>query len=167
MQRPLAVFWRINLLWRAPIMNSNADIMKIFEHECRVRDEFSRNLINYRPNEILARTEQRYVGSLLRADMRTVDTEDLIREWEFKINADYKALGQILQYVALARKSESFRPIRGVIAAFSFTPELRIANEVMNLNLELVTIPSWLRRSGYLIDEPAATVPRIPYAPVL
>ena len=147
-------------------MHTATDPMKIFEHECRVRDEFSRGLSNYRPSEILARTEQRYWGTLLRADMRTVDTDDVIREWEFKINADYKALGQIIQYVALARKAESFRPIRGVIAAFTFTNELRIANEVMNLNLELVLLPSWLRRSGYLIEE-AAVLPRIPFAPAL
>ncbi|QYY79484.1 PDDEXK family nuclease [Pseudomonas germanica] len=147
-------------------MHAVTDPMKIFEHECRVRDEFSRSLSNYRPSEILARTEQRYWGTLLRADMRTVDTDDVIREWEFKINADYKALGQIIQYVALARKAESFRPIRGVIAAFTFTNELRIANEVMNLNLELVLLPSWLRRSGYLIEE-AAVLPRIPFAPTL
>ncbi|NWC70365.1 hypothetical protein HX873_20920 [Pseudomonas sp. P7758] len=143
------------------------DPMKIYEHECRVRDEFARGLQNHRAGELLARTEQRYKGTLLRADMRTVDKSDLIREWEFKINADYKALGQILQYVALARQAESFRPIRGVIAAFSFTPEIIIANEVMNLNLELVVIPGWLRRSGYINEYSAASLPRIPYAPSL
>ncbi len=148
-------------------MLASNDPMKIFKHECRVRDEYARSLANYRNNEILARTEQRYVGTLLRADMRTVDTFDVIREWEFKINADYRALGQILQYVALARRAELFRPIRGVIAAFEFTPELRLANEVMNLNLELVLLPSWLRTSGYLNEEVGVTLPRIPFVPAL
>ncbi|MCH4880154.1 hypothetical protein EQV97_22605 [Pseudomonas sp. TMW22090] len=141
------------------------DGAKIYAHECRVRDAYADALSDYRNGEILARTEQGYEGTLLRADMRTIDKSDLIREWEFKISADYKALGQILQYVALARKAESFRPIRGVIAAFHFSPEMIVANEVMNLNLEFVVLPSWLRRSGFVIGLPLQVLPKIPFLP--
>lgn len=132
-------------------------------NECRVRDYFAEHLSERRMGELLVRREQRYAGSLLRADMRTIDQNNVIREWEFKIDADYKALGQILQYVALARTNEGFRAIRGVIAAFTFTSELRLANEVMNLNLEFVELPAWMRGAGALpncSDENFA--PRIP-----
>jgi len=117
-------------------------------NECRIRDYYAVNLGIFRPEQKLARCEQRYSNSSLRADMRTVNPQNTILEWEFKINADYKALGQILQYVALARENEKSRVIRGVIAAFTFTPELRLANERMNLNLELVLLPTWLRGAG-------------------
>ena len=132
--------------------------------ECRIRDYFSRLIEHQRPGEILVRREQRYSGSLLRADMRTVDQNDLLREWEFKLEADYKALGQILQYLALARTNEKFRPIRGVIAAFTFTKELRLANEIMNLNLELVELPAWMRGAGALPQSSNDTLGvRIPF----
>ncbi|WP_449542703.1 hypothetical protein [Enterobacter ludwigii] len=124
-------------------------------NECRIRDYYAVNLGYFRPEEKLARCEQRYPNSLLRADMRTVNPQNTIREWEFKINADYKALGQILQYIALARENENSRVIRGVIAAFTFTPELRLANERMNLNLELVLLPTWMRGAGALPLKPA------------
>ena len=124
------------------------DQKDMFEGECRVRDYYATQLESERPGEILVRREQRYPGCGLRADMRTVDTDDVLREWEFKIFADYHALGQILQYVALARTTEGFRPIRGVIAAFTFSDELVLANEVLNLNLELVTIPMWMAQAG-------------------
>ena len=142
------------------------DGLKIYEHECRVRDAYADGLSDHRLGEVLARTEQGYEGTLLRADMRTIDKSDLIREWEFKIFADYKALGQILQYVALARRAENFRPIRGVIAAFNFAPEMIVANEVMNLNLEFVVLPSWLRRSGFVIGAPLQILPKIPFLPM-
>nr|WP_180205472.1 hypothetical protein [Pseudomonas sp. SbOxS1]NYU05578.1 hypothetical protein [Pseudomonas sp. SbOxS1] len=141
------------------------DGAKIYAHECRVRDAYAETLSDHRNGEILARTEQGYDGTLLRADMRTIDKSDLIREWEFKISADYKALGQILQYVALARKTENFRPIRGVIAAFRFSPEMIVANEVMNLNIEFVVLPSWLRRSGFVVGAPLQVLPKIPFLP--
>ena len=119
-------------------------------NECRIRDYYAAHLETFRPEEKLARCEQRYSNSSLRADMRTINPQNTIFEWEFKINADYKALGQILQYVALARENEKSRVIRGVIAAFTFTPELRLANERMNLNLELVLLPTWVRGAGAL-----------------
>jgi hypothetical protein len=80
--------------------------------------------------------------------MRTVDCNDLLREWEFKLHADYRALGQILIYVSYARQELGFRPVQGVIAAFTFLPELRRAVEIMNLNIELLTLPPWMRAAG-------------------
>jgi len=116
--------------------------------ECQVRDYYAASLASVRPREVVVRREQRYNGSRLRADLRTVDEVDVLREWEFKLRADYRALGQILQYVALARRAENFRAIRGVIAAFEFSEELVLANEILNLNLELVHIPQWMRLAG-------------------
>ncbi len=81
---------------------------KDFQHECRIRDFYTQHLSSERPNELRVSTEQGYSGSLLRADLRTVDKNNLLREWEFKIWADYRALGQILTYVALARHRENF-----------------------------------------------------------
>ena len=104
--------------------------------------------------------------SATRADMRTVDRENVLREWEFKLYADYRALGQIIQYVALARLAENFRVIRGVIAAFEFSPELPKVVEVANLSIELVVIPDWMRGAGGVVrtspaDREVRTLPKI------
>lgn len=60
--------------------------------------------------------------------------------------------GQILIYVSHARRELGFRPIRGVIAAFEIPDELRLAVEVMSLNIELVIIPPWMRFAGFVPD---------------
>lgn len=117
-------------------------------HECHIRDSFADRLATLRPHERLLKTEVQYDQSRIRADMRTVDEHEVWREWEFKVHADYTALGQVLIYVAMAREAHSFRPVRGVIAALTFQPELVRAVEIMNLNLELVTIPPWLSNAG-------------------
>ena len=120
----------------------------LYVHESRIRDLYAQTLTAERPFERFVKKEVRYPQSPVRADMRTVDYNDLLREWEFKIHADYRALGQILIYVARARKELAFRPVRGVIAAFTFLPELRHAVEIMNLNIELLTLPPWMRAAG-------------------
>lgn len=120
----------------------------IYAHECRIRDAYAVDIARQRPHERIVTRETRYQSTALRADLRTVDRTNLLREWEFKIKADHHALGQVLTYIAHARHDLQFRPIRGVIAAFSFTDELRRAIEVMNLNIELVTIPAWMGRAG-------------------
>lgn len=131
--------------------------------EREVRDYFAQNLGRLRPHEHFAKKEQGYVLSRLRADMRTIDLHDTIREWEFKLHADYRAIGQILTYVALARKELGFRAVRGVVAAFSFADEVSLANEVMNLNLELVTLPDWMRGAGSVTGRAAKLIlPKIP-----
>jgi hypothetical protein len=132
--------------------------------EIRVRDYYAESLRRVRPNEHFAAREQRYQGSALRADMRTVCQQNILYEWEFKIHADYRALGQILAYVALARRELNFRPVRGKIAAFSFSEEVVLANELLNLGLELVTIPDWMRFAGGLppINEELRTIAAIP-----
>src|SRR5262249_46487919 len=90
-----------------------------------------------------------YELSRRRADLRSVDVSDVLLEWEFKLFADALALGQILVYVALARREQKrFRRVRGVIAAFGFAEELQYAIETMNLGIELVEIPESLRWGG-------------------
>src|SRR5207237_389767 len=116
-----------------------------FVHESRIRDLYAERLEQERPFERFVNKEVRYRLSGVRADMRTVDRRGLLREWEFKIHGDYRALGQILIYVAHARHELGFRPVQGVIAAFTFLPELRRAVEIMNLNIELLTLPPWMR----------------------
>ncbi|MGF6947886.1 hypothetical protein QF028_000379 [Neobacillus sp. B4I6] len=125
-----------------------------FEHETRIRNLYANNLNHLRANEILIGTEQWYTGTRLRVDMRTVGENGVLREWEFKIFADYDALGQIITYVAMSRLREKFeRPVQGVIAAFSFHEEIPKAIEVMNLGIELVTIPRWMRLAGKIPDD--------------
>jgi hypothetical protein len=64
--------------------------------------------------------------------------------------AGHHALGQILTYVAHARaeRDDRGRQIRGVIAAFDFDDDLPFVIETMNLGIELVTLPSFLRSDG-------------------
>ena len=123
-----------------------------YAHECHVRDAYAHNLRALRPDERLVKREHRYISAGRRIDMRTVDRLGTLREWEFKISADHRTLGQILIYLAHARRELGFRPIRGVIAAFEIPEELRIAVEVMSLNIEFVTIPSWMRSAGFVPD---------------
>ena len=116
--------------------------------EVAVRDHYAASMPRLHPLERLVKREQRYANTGLRADMRTVTAGDLLREWEFKLHADHRAVGQILTYVALARREFGLRPVRGVIAAFSFAPEVHLVNETMNLNLDLIEIPEWMRAAG-------------------
>ena len=139
---------------------------KEYEHECRIRDCFAKNLFDLRPNERLIATESVYEGTGTRVDMRTVDKFNVLREWEFKIEAGYTALGQIITYLAMARIRDNFRNrIAGVIAAFDFHPELARVIEVMNLGIELVTIPQWMARAGRVplaLDFPHRNVAAVP-----
>lgn len=151
-----------NLLERELVDNETTQ--KEFEHECRIRNCFAKNLSDLRPNERLIATESVYEGTGTRVDMRTIDKFNVLREWEFKIEAGYSALGQILTYLAMARLRDNFQNrITGVIAAFDFHPELAKVIEVMNLGVELVTIPQWMARAGRVPLAPA-TNPRKPNA---
>src|SRR5262245_3373399 len=89
-----------------------------YAYERHVRDLYAERLTELRPGERLVRKELRYSTAARRIDMRTVDRWGVLREWEFKLDADYRALGQLLIYLAHARRESNFRPIRGVIAAF-------------------------------------------------
>jgi hypothetical protein len=81
--------------------------------------------------------------------MRTVDSGNVLRIWEFKIAASYDGLGQILSYLALERLATAFgRRVEGVLAAFSIQPEIRTAIGVLNLGIELVELPAKLRLAG-------------------
>ncbi|MGH2559028.1 MAG: hypothetical protein ACRDJH_08185 [Thermomicrobiales bacterium] len=57
---------------------------------------------DFRPGERLLNNEHSYAGTNVRGDMRTLDSSNLIRIWEFEINASYEGLGQVLTYVAMA-----------------------------------------------------------------
>ncbi|MDM1328907.1 hypothetical protein [Acinetobacter indicus] len=135
---------------------------KTYEHECAIRNYYAKNLEFFRENKKLIGKELRYSSTYLRSDMRTIDTSNYLREWEFKIFADYKALGQILQYLALSR-SETDLPVRGVIAAFDFSKELIFTNERLNLNLELVHLPEWIRNAGKSRKNRNLILPEIPF----
>lgn len=140
------------------------DTQRIYSHECKIRNAFAQDFRNQRPLEKVLSRETRYIATALRADLRSIDQKGLLREWEFKIDADHYVLGQILTYVAHARRQMSFRPVRGVIAAFSFTDDLRMAIEVMNLNIELVTVPLWMSSAGRvpISGGKALKIPSIP-----
>lgn len=120
-----------------------------FAHECRIRDLYARHFSELRLNECVIKTEHRCGKTKTRADLLTVDKDNVLREWEFKIKASYKALGQILTYTAITREEKSFeRTVRGVIAAFEFQPEIKRTIEVLNLGIELVKIPDWMAKAG-------------------
>jgi hypothetical protein len=136
-----------------------------YARECLIRDLYSKRLREFRPAEKLLKTEYTFTGSRVRADMRTIDRADLLRIWEFKIFASYEGLGQVLTYLALARMAAEFaRPVKGVLAAFDFQPEVIAAVEVLNLGIELVVIPPKLRLAGGVpvIHTPTSTL-NIPY----
>lgn len=140
-----------------------------YARECLIRDLYADRIAEFRPSERLLKTEYMFPGSAVRADMRTVDTNGLLRVWEFKIFASYEGLGQALTYLALARKAENFaKPVKAVLAAFEFKSEVVTAVEVLNLGIELVVIPSKLRLAGGvpLLDAPKP-VPNIPHLPDL
>lgn len=141
----------------------------LYERESRVRDYYAAELGQHRPGELLIARENSYAGTAVRADMRTIDRRNIIRLWEFKIRASYTALGQILVYVAMARRAEGHdRPIRGVIAAFEFQPEIVDTVERMNLGIELVSLPPVLALAGGIPTGPAATtIPSIPVPDVM
>ena len=136
----------------------------LFAHECHIRNAYAESMCSHRPNERVISRETRYAATGLRADLRTVDQKGTLREWEFKIAAGHIALGQLLTYVAHARVELGFRPVRGVIASFSFTDELQRTIEVMNLNIELVTLPQWMVGGGLApaVSKSSRSVPFMP-----
>jgi RecB family endonuclease NucS len=127
--------------------------------ERQIRDLYAARLSVLRPDERLVKTEFRYSTAARRVDMRTIDRFGVFREWEFKVSADHRALGQLLIYLAHARRELDFRPVRGVIAALSIPDELRLAGEVMSLNIEFVTIPTWMRAAG-AVPDPTRSEPK-------
>jgi hypothetical protein len=138
-----------------------------FAHECKIRDFYTGQFNEARPHEIIVKREATFDNWPLRADLRTVDRYQVLREWEFKICADYSSLGQILTYTALMREQTNFEQVvRGVIAAFEIPPYLAKAILINNLSVELVTLPKWMAQAGNipLINQelPIVDVPFIP-----
>lgn len=138
-----------------------------YAHECRIRDAYSQRLREFRPKERMLNTEHPYANGRLRADLRTIDDEGVRRIWEFKISAGYGALGQILTYLAQARKDALFEStVRGVLAAFHFHQEVWTTVEVLNLGIELVVIPEKLSMAGGVLSPPTGfRAPQIPKLP--
>ncbi len=136
----------------------------IYARECKIRDHFAACLKEERPGEILLGTENSPKGLAIRADMKTVDNKNIVRIWEFKIRASYEGLGQVLTYLAMARRDDAFqRHMCGVLAAFEFQSEIIEAIRILNLGIEIVHIPAKYRLAG---DNPAsgpiAGLPNIP-----
>lgn len=141
---------------------------EVFAHECKIRDAYALRLREFRPQEWLLATENKLAGSRVRADMRTVDSANRLRVWEFKVDVSYDGLGQIQAYVALerraqlARRTQPGQEVRGVLAGFTIQPEIRIAVEMLNLGIELVELPGVLRLAGGVPAMPPTRVPDIP-----
>ncbi|MFG2343995.1 hypothetical protein [Streptomyces phaeochromogenes] len=142
----------------------SGDLAEEFAHECAIRDVYALRLPEFRPQEHLIRTEPTVNGSNLRADMKTVDVEDTLRIWEFKIHADYRSVGQVLTYLAMERLGSPERKVRAVLAAFDLSAEIVQANEILNLGIEMITLPPILKRAG---EVPAAAVEidQVPFIP--
>jgi hypothetical protein len=131
-------------------LNSD-DVSRKFAYECHIRDCYAAQLAALRPNELLSQREVSHQKSKVRADLRTVNKQDVIFEWEFKIRADYSSIGQILVYVAQAKTDFGFeRTVRPVIAAFDFPEEIKLAVHVNNLGIEMVVLPLWMRNAGFV-----------------
>jgi hypothetical protein len=146
----------------------NADSLA---HEVRIQKAYAERLADQRPLEKLMSHGYRFDSCGLIADMATIDKSDVMRIWEFKIDADYRSLGQIITYIAHARYEELMRwappsphkRIVGVLAAFTFQPEVLLANVVMNCGIEIVVIPPFLRNAGDV--PPAMPRPHVPNIP--
>ncbi|WP_155301347.1 hypothetical protein [Cupriavidus necator] len=138
---------------------NDLDAREGFAFECHIRDFYAANLKRYKPGHLVSQREVTYKTSRIRADLRTVDQHDVIFEWEFKIEADYSSIGQIMAYTAHAKVEFNFnRTVRSVIAAFEFPDEIRMAIEVNNLGIEMVRLPGAIRNAGHvpsLLTNPA------------
>lgn len=141
------------------------DLADGYAHECAIRDTYARRLEDFRPQERLIRTELTYQAVGLRADMKTVDTDNVLRVWEFKIQADYNGLGQVLTYLAMERKSSPGRQVRAVLAAFEFADSIVEANEILNLGIEMIALPQMLRRAGSVPSQ-VVNADNIPFIPL-
>ena len=140
-----------------------------FLHESLPLPYYSTQLKTQRPNELLIKREATFECYGLRADLRTVDDKDVLREWEFKLTGDYSSLGQILTYTALLREQLKFkRVVRGVIAAFEIPEFLVKAVQINNLSIELVILPKWMALAGNIPlpaqEAPSIELPLIPRA---
>jgi len=121
-----------------------------FERECAIRDAYAKNLNDiWGGEEKLIGTEIVHLSEGVRADMRTVNKREVITEWEFKLVADYSAIGQILVYMALLKEFYGFkRSVRGIIAAITIPEKIRLAVKINALEVDLVEIPTWLYNAG-------------------
>lgn len=109
--------------------------------ELQIRDNFADRLTEFRPDEKLLGCEQYYSKFALRTDMETIDKDNTIRVWEFKVVADYSAIGQLIVYLHIKRQATNFeRNVVGVLAATEFPLHICEAVIASGLNIELYTI---------------------------
>ena len=109
--------------------------------ELIMRDAYANRLNEFRPDERLINCEKTIPGTSLRTDMETVDINNVIRVWEFKVIADYSGLGQLLVYLHLKRKETEFKKsIIGVLAVTEISNYIREAIISSGLNIEVVLI---------------------------
>lgn len=132
----------------------------IYARECVVRDAFADALHEYRPLELeISRESLPGLIGRKRADLFTVDRDDVLRVWEFKLRAGPDAIGQVLVYLALCRKHYGFnRVIRPVLAAAEIDNDVRYAVEALHLGIELVQLPVAVLNDGHLTYTPAPSV---------
>lgn len=109
--------------------------------ERQLRDKFAARLSDFRPNEKLLGCEITYRCGL-RSDMETIDKDNTVRIWEFKLNADYSAIGQLIVYMAMKRnENKGKKKIVGVLAAVEIPKFIEEAIYSSGLNIEVVSIP--------------------------
>ena len=114
--------------------------------ETEVRNIFASHFNDLRGGgEKLIGYENKCGDSFLRSDLRSILPDGTILEWEFKLEADYSALGQVLVYMSKVKSEYNFnRKVRGVIAALCIPEKIIEAVYKNGLDIELVTIPKWV-----------------------
>ncbi|MCG3865810.1 MULTISPECIES: hypothetical protein [unclassified Photobacterium] len=109
--------------------------------ELKMRDSYAKRLREFRPDERLISREGTIHGTSLRTDMITVDIKNVIRVWEFKVTADYSALGQLLVYLHLKRKETEFKKsVIGVLAVTEISEYIKEVIISSGLNIEIVLL---------------------------
>ncbi|MBA6295971.1 hypothetical protein [Colwellia sp. MB02u-9] len=128
-----------------------SDIPFEHERETKIRDHYAANLDDLRPNERLIGCEVKTKKHNLSVDMQTVDHNNVLRLWEFKVVANYSAIGQLLVYIA-QKKIELLgsKRVIGVIAAVDIPEFIVDAINMSDLHIELVKIPKTIINCGLI-----------------
>lgn len=126
-----------------------SDIPFEYEKETKIRDHYADNLGDLRKKEVLIGREVKTHNHNLSIDMLTVDHKNTIRVWEFKLTADYSAIGQLIVYMALKKQETGgTRRIKGVIAAVNIPDFISESINMSLLDIELVEIPKTIINCG-------------------
>ena len=126
-----------------------ADCDITYARELAMRNAYADELSTYRSQEYEVSREGLPGGTRRRADLHTVDRNEVLRVWEFKIRATPDALGQLQMYLWLCRLHYGLsRVVRPVLAAAEFDPELPAVIEGLNLGIEVVRLPPAVLNAG-------------------